>query len=81
MSLSGPVFTLPPPGGFNKNIPENIDNNYIVYTIAVADEDGEGVDKTVSGTTFVLNGNDVKLAAGQTLDFETIPGPFTLTFT
>ena len=79
--LLGPVFTKPPSGGFSKEIPENIDTTFTVYTIDVSDEDNEAITKTISGTKFDLIGNDVKLASGETLDFEAISGPFTLTFT
>ena len=56
-----------------------------MYTIDVTNEDGESVSVTLSsqgpGSKFTLDGNNVKLAVGQTLDFEDYSGPYTLEFT
>lgn len=78
------MFTSPPQDGDTRDVQENIDSTHTVYSIEVSDADGQEMTTTMSqgpGTKFVLDGNDVKLANGETLDYEAESGPFTLSFT
>ena len=78
-----PVFVAPASGGATASVAENVDTTHTVYTVQVTDRDGESISFSFNqspGSKFTLDGNDVKLAAGQTIDFENYPGPYTLSF-